>query len=112
MSTTLATIRKRCPVSVMQATTRRPDVGVEDEPDRVGLAADPERVEVQVGQPANLVGVGHDGLEDDSHREGRGGIEGCCDRLRALGDRLESLGAIEVLAPRDELDFVGVEIQR
>jgi len=47
MSTTLATIRKCCPVSVMQATTRRPDVGVEDEPDRVGLAADPERVEVQ-----------------------------------------------------------------
>jgi len=63
------------------------------------------------GQPANLVGAGHDGLEDDSHREGRGDIEGCCDRLRVLGDRLESLGAIEVLAPGDELDLVGVEIQ-
>jgi len=28
-----------------------------------------------------------------------------------LGDRLESLGAIEVLVPGDELDLVGVEIQ-
>jgi hypothetical protein len=62
-------------------------------------------------QPANLVGAGQDGLEDDSHREGRGGIEGCGDRLRVFGDRLEGLGAIEVLAPRDEPDLVGVEIQ-
>jgi hypothetical protein len=28
-----------------------------------------------------------------------------------LGDRLESLGAIDVLAPGDEPDLVGVEIQ-
>src|SRR5450756_1897853 len=48
MSTTLATIRP-LPHVRDAGCNRRPDVRVEDEPDRVSLAADPERVEVQEG---------------------------------------------------------------
>jgi len=98
-------------MSVMQAATAGPTCALKTSRTGSALPPIPSGWRCRRGQPANLVGAGHDGLEDDSHREGRGDIEGCCDRLRVLGDRLESLGAIEVLVPGDELDLVGVEIQ-
>ncbi len=61
------------------------------------------------GHPADAVGVLEDGLPHDAHGDVRRLLELPGDLLRLLGDLLERLLAVEVLAAREEPDLVVVE---